>query len=320
MKAHWILAVVYSVSSAAPAAPSLDCTKASGPTESAICSDPTLAALDQKLATVYAAALAELPEHDRAPLREGQRQWLVFIRIICSDRTIVECLTNHYIERVKQLDNAVTTVGGLRFRRIDAFKARKSLLQDEAPTFDTLVSAYPQIVTPMTPAQEHFNETLAAMARDEAADFEEGGADITFDYDDIEVSGALISVNTASSFYGHGAAHSMYSGAVIHWLRDEGRKLTAEDVFFKGTAWKVVLRDACFRAVKREGFVETPEDLNDLPEDPQRWLFSPEGLTIRFNPYEVASYADGMPEVTISWSTLKPYLRENAPIPPRWFP
>ncbi len=319
MKALCGLVVACGLSSAS-AAPSFDCSKALGPAESAVCSDPTLAALDQKLSTAYAAAMAALPEHDRAPLREGQQQWLAFIRTICRDRTIVYCLTNRYVERVKQLDNAVIVVGGLKFRRTDAFKARKSLLQDEAPAFDTLVSAYPQIVTPMTPAQERFNETLAALAKDEAADFEEGGADITFDYDDIEVNGALISVNTASSFYGHGAAHPMYSAAVIHWLREEGRELTAEDVFSKGTAWRAVLRDACFKAVKREGFVETPEDLNDLPEDPQRWLFSLEGLTIRFNPYEVAPYADGMPEVTISWSTLKPYLRENGPIPPRWFP
>lgn len=314
MKALCVLVMAYGLSSAS-AAPSFDCSK--GPAESAVCSDPTLMALDQKVAAAYAAALAALPEHDRALLRDGQQQWLVFIRTICRDRTVVDCLTSRYTERAKQLDNAVTFAGGLRFRRTDAFKARRSLLQDEAPAFDTLVSAYPQIVTPMTPAQERFNETLASLAKDEAADFEEGGADIAFDYDGIEVSGALISVNTSSSFYGHGAAHPMYSGAVIHWLRDEGRKLTAEDVFSKATAWRTVLRDVCFRAVKREGFVETPEDLNDMPEDPQRWLFSLAGLTIRFNPYEVAPYADGMPEITISWGTLRPYLRENAPIPTR---
>lgn len=317
MKALYVLVVACGFSCAS-AAPSVDCSK--GPTENTICSDTTLAALDQKLVAVYATALAELPEQDRSAQREGQRQWLAFIRTICrdrEDRPAIDCLTSHYSERVKQLDNAVTTVGELKFRRTDAYKARKSPLQDEVPTFDTLVSAYPQIVTPMTPSQEHFNQKLAAMAKDEAADFEEGGADVAFGYDDIDVGANLISVNTTSSFYGHGAAHPMYSGAVIHWLRSEGRELTAEDVFAKGSSWRAVLRESCFKAVKREGFIETPEDLSDLPEDPERWLFSAVGLTIRFNPYEVAPYADGMPEVTIPWGTLKPYLAATAPVAPR---
>ncbi len=316
MKALWAFCLACGFAFSAQAG---DCSKAPG-SGKIVCGDPTWASLDQKLNAIYTADLARLPEPGRVPLRDGQQQWAAFVWTICGDtggHVTEDCLIRQYIERIKQLDSAIIVAGGLKFRRTDFFKARKSLLPGETPAFDTLISAYPQIVTPMTPAQERFNKKLAAMAKDEEADFEEGGADITLDYDDIDVSEALISVNTSSSFFGHGAAHPNYSGAVIHWLRDEGRELTADDVFAKGTAWRAALRDFCFKEVKREGFIETPEDLNDLPEDPQRWLFTADALVIRFNPYEVAPYAEGMPQVTIAWSALKPYLAENAPVPPR---
>lgn len=320
MRTLCVLVAAYGIACSASAAPSINCSKVSEPIGSAICATPALAALDQRLTSAYAAILAQLPERDRALFQDAQRQWLDFVRTICSsgdDRATAGCLTDRYNERLKQIENSVKVVDGIRFRRTDIFKARKSPPMDQGrgTQFDILEISYPQIAVAMTPSQERFNQKLAAMAKDEAADFDEGGADITFGFDDIDVGPTQISVNTSSRFYGHGAAHPVYSGAVIHWLRSEGRELTAEDVFAKGSAWRAVLREFCFKAVKREGFVETPEDLNDFPEDPERWLLSAEGLTIRFNPYEVAPYTDGMPEVTIPWSALKPYLAETAAIP-----
>lgn len=39
-----------------------------------------------------------------------------------------------------------------------------------------------------------------------------------------------------------------------------------------------------------------------------------DGLMFTYSPYEIASYAAGMPEMTIPFAELKPYLTENSPL------
>jgi uncharacterized protein YecT (DUF1311 family) len=57
-------------------APSFDCSKASGPVEALICSDPELAALDVELARLYQAVSAKMSGRERKTLRTYQRGWL----------------------------------------------------------------------------------------------------------------------------------------------------------------------------------------------------------------------------------------------------
>lgn len=71
------LACAMSLSTAALAQePSFPCTKARGTVEEAICSVPTLAALDRKLDEVYKAATAKAKGAPATQLREEQRGWV----------------------------------------------------------------------------------------------------------------------------------------------------------------------------------------------------------------------------------------------------
>jgi uncharacterized protein/heat shock protein HslJ len=56
--------------------PSFDCAKASGSVEKMICSDPSLVALDRRLADVYAAAVKKAGTPAPASLTAEQRGWL----------------------------------------------------------------------------------------------------------------------------------------------------------------------------------------------------------------------------------------------------
>ncbi|MFU1476484.1 lysozyme inhibitor LprI family protein [Roseovarius sp. C7] len=56
--------------------PSFDCTKASTPTEFAICGSPTLAQLDREIAAAYTVRRDALGASDRAALLAAQRDWL----------------------------------------------------------------------------------------------------------------------------------------------------------------------------------------------------------------------------------------------------
>ncbi|MBV8962814.1 MAG: DUF3298 domain-containing protein [Hyphomicrobiales bacterium] len=47
----------------------------------------------------------------------------------------------------------------------------------------------------------------------------------------------------------------------------------------------------------------------------RRWNVTSDGLQVTFDRNEIASYFDGEYEVTIDWSTLKPYLAVPPPFP-----
>lgn len=50
-----------------------------------------------------------------------------------------------------------------------------------------------------------------------------------------------------------------------------------------------------------DGFLYASNLYNFIPKD--------EGITFAFPPYQVAPYASGIPEVTLSWQELQPYMR-----------
>ena len=60
----------------AQSTPSFDCQKATTAVEKLICSDPTLAELDRKMADAFGRAMGKAPVADRDAIRQRQRRWL----------------------------------------------------------------------------------------------------------------------------------------------------------------------------------------------------------------------------------------------------
>jgi uncharacterized protein len=312
----------------ASAAPSFDCTKAASVVEKAICADAKLSAADQKLAVTYQSALSRIPTDGQAQFRQSQRQWLSFVHTVCDMEalpknlrfvTTSECIANAYDERQGQLDATVLMQKSSRkFHYLALFKARKSSDQGDKtgshPGFVTLMISYPVLDNPQSTSDTLLNAKLSDMAKHELAMFAPN--DDTDIYLDIEASGifaAFTSIEIADSQYGHGAAHPLGGVSWFHWLARDGRELMAQDIFDDNTAWKNFVSEACFQAVKHFGKISSAEGVKDTATKPSAWSFDKKGLSIQFNPYEVASYADGAPVVTIPWSKLKPYLAKDAP-------
>jgi len=65
-----------SPSAQAQSNPSIDCQKATTAVETLVCSDPTLAELDRKIAEAFREWLEQAPAGDRATIREAQLDWL----------------------------------------------------------------------------------------------------------------------------------------------------------------------------------------------------------------------------------------------------
>ena len=83
-------------------AASFDCTKASSPTEKAICSSSDLSDLDSTMSQKYKNAL--LASQDPDALKANQRQWIVQTRSCSSAPEGIEfCLRRMYQERITYL-------------------------------------------------------------------------------------------------------------------------------------------------------------------------------------------------------------------------
>lgn len=68
------------------------------------------------------------------------------------------------------------------------------------------------------------------------------------------------------------------------------------------------LYDLLFAKVLEAMDTEEPEDLLDAPTFNANFSVDNEGVTWLFNPYEVAAYAYGPIEATLTWEELEPYL------------
>jgi uncharacterized protein YecT (DUF1311 family) len=95
--------------------PTFDCAKAQGEVEKLICSDPSLSALDQKLAEVYKAAFAKAKDGLDRQLTVDQRGWIkgrnecwkardkTWITETWTVDTVRDCVDAHYRLRTSEL-------------------------------------------------------------------------------------------------------------------------------------------------------------------------------------------------------------------------
>jgi uncharacterized protein len=83
-------------------ASSFDCSTANNKTEKAVCGDPQISLLDEKLGKLWHSTLASVP--DAKALKADQRQWLKS-RNACGDQTA--CLRREYLMRLSELEHAI---------------------------------------------------------------------------------------------------------------------------------------------------------------------------------------------------------------------
>jgi uncharacterized protein len=328
------------VAPAAQAA-SFDCSKASTSFEKTICNDADASKADETLAQAYATALGGLSKPASDLVKATQHDWLDYAARACSDDAQpiaddytsdqTECLTSTFHGRITALE-ASRMLGDYRFYPWERYLIEK----DPDATADT----YQKVAT------KHF-ETIKIDSDDDVAtafnamtekmrlrdDVQVGedshlfkdGTDELAPGDtatDIDVTTTVKSVNTHritletdSSWFGHGAAHGNYGSTYDHFLVAEKRPLVATDIF-KGKAWKTVLGKLVVAKLKAElgdeyqG--ESDADVGASAADPTRWDFSAEGLIVNFDPYAVASYARGQVSITIAWSELTDVLTDQA--------
>lgn len=319
---------------AAPApAASFDCGRASSVVERTICTRADLSRADDALAKAYATAIGGLSPKALAAQQAGERSWLQYRDAYCGDPStrsgerrvdaIARCLADAYAERIETLE-ASRMAGGLRFYTIDRYAVVPD--PDSAETRTKLaakVLSYPQIDGGDALA-DSFNAWVERLVAPDKAmfgppsgkdgDIAGGTEDEKIRYVASAGRFGAISLERTLSWYGHGAAHPNYEISYAHFLRDALRPLRAADLF-KGN-WQKPLRTMVLAELKENLggmlMLDDAHSIDRLIVSPGRWAFSTQGLTVQFQPYEVAPYAAGAVSVTIPWFKMQDFMQDNA--------
>ncbi|WP_152658838.1 DUF3298 domain-containing protein [Devosia chinhatensis] len=331
---------LFGAPSIAAHAASFDCTKAGTPFERAICDNPELSAADTRLAATYESAVGGLSEAARGAVRTGQREWLSYAQRACSrdakplvvgvyDDRGVSCLVEIFNSRSTVLEQS-RMVEGIRFYPMARYEALPDPNEIDNPDSWSPVAHHELSWIEIDGAQDFAADFNAAIAEDALAlspviagtigpDSEDDGS--TSDTDNSlgleAVAGASrITLNGTTYWYGHGAAHGNWGIFYRHYLVKEGRFMQASDLF-SGEGWEAALVDLALAAAEAEhGDNLMLDDTSYMAEavvDPQRWdLSDPYALVIQFQPYEIAAYAYGAPEVRVKWEDIEGYLVDGA--------
>jgi uncharacterized protein YecT (DUF1311 family) len=322
-------------------AASFDCAKAATSFEKAVCASPELSKRDETLAKAYATALGGLSSPAAAQVKAGQHDWLDYAARLCSDDAQpiagaytadqTQCLVGEFGNRIAEFE-ASKMQGGYRFYPVelrlierdpdataDSYNkvATKHFTTVKIDGDDDVAAAF-NALTEKLRADDDFsigeNTTLFAKGSDKLATGDTF-TDVDLTTTVSSVSSQRITLSTEYYWYGHGAAHGNYAISYTHFLTGEKRELVASDIF-AGDDWQKSFGDMVVAATKDQlGDDYQGSDDADVAAsaiDPSRWDFSDGGLTVQFEPYEVASYAAGAVRVTVPWTELGDMLAERA--------
>ena len=321
--------------SLAPAA-SFDCAKAATSFEKAICANPDLSAADETLAVAYATALGGLGKTAADEVKSTQHSWLDYAARSCGDDAQpiagtytddqAQCLKSTFESRISDLETS-RMQGRHRFYPLDRYLVEKD---EEATDQDYTKLASKQFATVRIDGDSDVARAFNAMTDDmrlAASDMFKKGSDTIEPGDttsDVSITTTVDSVTdqritlvTDNYWFGHGAAHGNYGFSYNHFLIDEQRPLYASDIF-SGKDWKATLGKLVIAKLKADRpddddmWKDSIKDIPDWAADPTRWNFSADGLLIQFQPYEVASYAEGAVSVTLPWDQLSDILATSA--------
>ena len=319
---------------------SFDCSKASTPFEHAICDMPELSASDELLAKAFATAIGGLTKESVNLMRADQRNWLDYAQRACTDDaqlldgtsvygdTGASCLIEKFTARIGVLEQS-RMHDGHRFLIQSIYAALPDPNEADNPDSYWKVASH-ELVMPLLDADdalaEPFDRFVTDMAANQSDIMSLADGDDSGDIDpssDTSVRMAVkelagtsrITLEATTYWYGHGAAHGNWGITYQHYLTEQDRGLIADDLF-AGEDWATTLVEAAWAQLQLEHKewlqVETAGDIAEIVVEPTRWDFSNRyGLTIQFQPYEVAAYAYGAPTITIGWDKLESIMAET---------
>lgn len=129
----------------------------------------------------------------------------------------------------------------------------------------------------------------------------------------------LVSINFGISTYFEGAAHPNYNAVTFNYRLETGQTLSLADLFKPGVYYMEILSNLSIKALRKSLGPEIDDDwiqkgAGAVPENYRNWNITRRGLKITFDPYQVASYAQGPQEVIIPYTSMKSIIDPSGPL------
>lgn len=343
-------ALLFAVFATAAAAqdPGFDCAKATTPQEKAICASPELSKADAEMTAAYRSLLTAVPPEVQAEMRENQRAWLRDRLSVCklaNTANFTHCLLEAENSRTTTLREMVQHHNGITF----VWRSVYLTAPDDADTARIMKqiggrdsgyvnASWPQAQS-TAPESTAWNKAIAEAAGPGNAggegkpgtqwatsDAVDQDTDVTVALN--SVSDTLVSASIAVMTYGHGAAHPNHGVTQLNWMLKEKRPLKGSELFRSQIDWSNELYNRINQYLHKtldadgtnyESFLNDPKGMQKtvrgIALEPSHWQIDSKGITIVFNPYEVACYACTPEPFTMTWESLKPLLNPAFQIP-----
>lgn len=129
----------------------------------------------------------------------------------------------------------------------------------------------------------------------------------------------LVSIGFGVSSFYEGAAHPQHNTLVFNYDLKSEKRLRLSDLFKPGSNYLTVVSDYAIAALKKE--LSPDPDLDWIKngagpteENYKNWNLTRAGLKVTFDPYQVASYAEGEHIVLIPYGALKNVIDPAGPL------
>jgi hypothetical protein len=186
----------------------------------------------------------------------------------------------------------------------------------------TIKARYPQALGAARDARLiKLNEDLRKFVAKDVADFKadfqapeepmgEMGSFYESAYEVNLAADELVSLAFGVSTYGEGAAHPNHSTMVFNYDLAAGRILSLSDLFQPKSNYLGMISSYAIAELKKKLGPEPDTDWIERgagadAENYQNWNITRQGLKVTFDPYQVASYAEGEHVVIVPYSVLK---------------
>jgi len=145
---------------------------------------------------------------------------------------------------------------------------------------------------------------------------EAGKSSLDIWYEIRYASDDLISVQFTEGEYSRGAAHPNSSTQVLNFDVKGGKKLALADLFNAKASYLSPISAYCIKVLKDKGKDDDMVKSGASPraDNYRAWSITKKGLWITFDPYQVASYAEGPQYVLVPYSALKDIIKPDGPL------
>lgn len=193
----------------------------------------------------------------------------------------------------------------------------------------TIKARYPQAIGVRDTRLTRLNQEIRSLITREVNGFKKdfqrpeepmgGGSYYDVAYSVELAANELVSIAFGISSFYEGAAHPQHNSLAFNYDLKNGKRLRLSDLFKPNSNYLPLISDYAIAALKKE--LSPDPDLDWIQngagpkeENYRSWNLTRAGLKVTFDPYQVASYAEGEHVVVIPYAVLKNVIDPAGPL------